>query len=86
MEERVQARPELQQQRKCVAEHPFGTMKRGMGFDYFLLKGLQKVRGEFSLMAFSYNFRRVISILGVTCLLEALRKRRETRQGVLAPA
>lgn len=86
MEERVQARPELQQQRKCVVEHPFGTMKRGMGFDYFLLKGLQKVRGEFSLMAFSYNFRRVISILGVTCLLEALRKRRETRHGVLAPA
>ncbi|HEX6746469.1 MAG TPA: IS1182 family transposase [Longimicrobium sp.] len=86
MEGRVKARPELQQQRKCVVEHPFGTMKRGMDFGYFLLKGLRKVRGEFSLMALSYNLRRVINVLGVKCLLERLRKRRGTSRGVLAPA
>lgn len=86
MEERVKARPELQQQRKCVVEHPFGTMKRGMDFGYFLLKGLEKVRGEFSLMALSYNLRRVINVLGVKDLLAALRKRREALQGVPAPA
>jgi transposase len=86
MEMRVKARPELQQQRKCVVEHPFGTMKRAMDFGYFLLKGLQKVRGEFSLMALAYNLRRVINVLGVKCLLEALRRRREARQGVPVPA
>jgi transposase len=86
MEARVQARPELQSERKCMAEHPFGTMKRAMDFGYFLLKGLKKVRGEFSLMALSYNLRRVINVLGVECLLEALRTRREAAQGVLAPA
>jgi transposase len=79
MEERVKARPELQQQRKCVVEHPFGTMKRAMDFGYFLLKGLEKVRGEFSLMALSYNLRRVIGILGVKCLLKRLRERAEAR-------
>ncbi|HEX9936242.1 MAG TPA: IS1182 family transposase [Longimicrobium sp.] len=86
MEVRVKARPELQQQRKCVVEHPFGTMKRGMDFGYFLLKGLKKVRGEFSLMALAYNLRRVIGVLGVECLLEALRTRYEARQSVLAAA
>jgi transposase len=86
MEERVKARPELQQQRKCVVEHPFGTMKRAMDFGYFLLKGLQKVRGEFSLMALSYDLRRVINVLGVKCLLEALRKWAEARQGRLVAA
>jgi transposase len=84
MEERVQARPELQQQRKCVVEHPYGTMKRPMDFGYFLLKGLKKVRGEFSLMVLSYNLRRVINLLGVECLLDALRKRRNASACVLA--
>lgn len=86
MEARVQARPELQQQRKCVVEHPFGTLKRAMDFGYFLLKGLQKVRGEFSLMALAYNLRRAINVLGVECLLDALRKRREARKPSLAAA
>lgn len=86
MEVRVKARPELQQQRKCVVEHPFGTMKRAMDFGYFLLKGLEKVRGEFSLMALAYNLRRVIGARGVKCLLEALRKRCEARRNVLAAA
>jgi transposase len=86
MEVRVKARPELQQQRKCVVEHPFGTMKRAMDFGYFLLKGREKVQGEFSLMALSYNLRRAIGVLGVKCLLEALRKRCGARQAVLAAA
>ena len=86
MEARVQARPELQQQRKCVVEHPFGTMKRPMDFGYFLLKGLKKVRGEFSLMTLSYNLRRVLNLLGVKCLLETLRKRREARPSAFATA
>jgi len=86
MAARVKVRPELQQQRKCVVEHPFGTMKRTMDFGYFLLRGLEKVRGEFSLMALSYNLRRAIGVLGVKCLLEALRTRGEGRTGVLATA
>ena len=59
-------------QRKALAEHPFGTMKRGMDQGYFLLKGLRKVRGEFSLTSLAYNLKRVINILGVPRLLEAL--------------
>jgi hypothetical protein len=70
---RVAARPELMLQRKSTVEHPFGTMKRWWDGSYFLLKGLAKVRGEFSLAVLAYNLRRVMNLLGVECLLEALR-------------
>jgi len=62
----------LYAQRKALSEHPFGTMKRAMDQGYFLLKGLENVRGEFSLTSLAYNLKRVINILGVPRLLEAL--------------
>ena len=58
--------------RKELAEHPFGTMKRGMEQGYFLLKGLTKVRGEFSLTVLAYNLKRVLNIVGVPRLRAAL--------------
>jgi transposase len=72
MEQRLRANPALFRQRKALAEHPFGTMKRAMNQGYFLLKGLTKVQGEFSLTVLAYNLKRVIHLLGVPRLLEAL--------------
>lgn len=73
MAERMKHRPDLMRDRKSTVEHPFGTMKWWWDSSYFLLKGLKKVRGEFSLMVLAYNLRRVVNLLGVECLLEALR-------------
>jgi hypothetical protein len=70
---RMGARPGLMVQRASTVEHPFGTMKWWWDGGHFLLKGLRKVRGEFSLMTLAYNLRRVMNLLGVECLLEALR-------------
>jgi transposase len=70
---RMQEKPGLMLQRKSTVEHPYGTMKWWWDGGYFLLKGLTKVRGEFSLMTLAYNLRRVLNLLGVECLLEALR-------------
>lgn len=70
---RLKERPELMLQRKSSVEHPYGTMKWTWDGDYFLVKGLKKVKGEFSLMTLAYNLRRALSLLGVECLLEALR-------------
>ena len=50
------------EQRKALAEHPFGTIKRGMDAGYFLLRGLEKVRAEMSLTVLAYNLKRVINI------------------------
>lgn len=58
--------------RQTLSEHPFGTLKRGFDQGYLLLKRFQKVRGEFSLSALSYNIKRAVNIVGVQGLIEAL--------------
>jgi len=72
MNARVTANPELMRLRKAIVEHPFGTIKRWMNQAYFLMRGLEKVRGEFSLSALAYNLKRVIAIIGVPELLRAI--------------
>ena len=59
--------------RKCLSEHPFGTIKRTLGQYYFLLKGFAKVGAEMGLFCLSYNLRRAINLRGVPALIAALR-------------
>ncbi|MDR6289034.1 hypothetical protein E9232_001541, partial [Inquilinus ginsengisoli] len=40
---------------------------------HFLTRGLKRVSTEMSLQVLAYNFKRVISILGVVGLLQAIR-------------
>jgi transposase len=72
MEQRLRRDRALFAQRKALSEHPFGTMKRAMDQGYFLLRGLAKVRGEFTLTALAYNLKRVLNIVGVRGLIAAL--------------
>lgn len=58
--------------RMCLSEHPFGTIKRAMGFYYFLLRGLKKVTGEFALMCLGYNIKRAKKILGYSKMMELM--------------
>lgn len=51
--------------RSALAEHPFGTMKIQMGWQHFLLRGLDKVRAEMDLQMLSYNFKRVFNLIGI---------------------
>lgn len=60
-------------QRKALVEHPFGTIKERAGWSHFLLRGKDKVAAEWSLMAWAYNFTRVLKILGTTGFLEAVK-------------
>jgi two-component SAPR family response regulator len=39
----------------------------------FLMRGLEKVRAEFSLTALVYNLRRALNILGVETMIAAVR-------------
>src|SRR5580658_7296600 len=45
--------------RKQVPEPVFGIIKSVMGFRQFLLRGLDKVRGEWSLVTMAWNFKRM---------------------------
>jgi transposase len=57
-----------------LAEHPFGTLKCRAGYRHFLVRGLDKVRGEWSLMALGYNFTRVLEIIGFDGFMAFLAK------------
>ena len=54
------------------AEHPFGHIKRNLGAGHFLMRGLEGVRAEWSLLATAFNLTRMISLLGVGEILGVL--------------
>lgn len=51
--------------RAALVEHPLGTLKRWCGWVHFLVRGKPKVSGEMNLLMLCYNFKRVLSILGI---------------------
>ena len=58
--------------RKQKVELPFGHIKRNLKVDSFLLRGLDGVKAETSIMASCFNIARMISILGVADLIAKL--------------
>ena len=48
--------------RKQTVEPVFGIIKSIMGFRQFLLRGLQAVRGEWSLVTMAWNIRRIATL------------------------
>jgi transposase len=70
---RMKREPEKFKLRKQLAEHPFGTIKRTMGYTHLLLKGLDKVRCEWSLITLAYNLKRVLNLVSFQKLMAAVR-------------
>lgn len=67
MNTRFRADPNLIRQRRCAAEHPFGTIKRMTG-GRFLTRGLKKVSGEAALSVLAYNLIRAMNLAGAANL------------------
>jgi Transposase DDE domain len=72
MQARIAKRPGVLGCRRETVEHPFGTIKQWMYQGAFLMRGLQKVRAEFSLTALAYNLRRALNIVGFNGLMAAV--------------
>jgi transposase len=70
---RLDLDPEKMAVRRCTAEHPFGTLKSWMGATHFLTRTKDRVNAEMSLFVLAYNIKRMIKILGMKPLLEAIR-------------
>ena len=70
---RLDRNPDMMTVRRSTVEHVFGTLKFWMGSAHFLTKRLSNVRTEMSLHVLSYNVKRVLNILGVSGLLQAMR-------------
>jgi hypothetical protein len=72
IEKRVKTNSVILKLRKQLVEHPFGTIKFWNDQRHFLMKGLEKVKGEFSLSTLAYDIKRVLNIVGVKGLIAAL--------------
>jgi len=67
--QRVQAHPELMRKRSALVEHPFGNLKHSFQMGHFSMRGRPQCQGEFSLMTLSYNFKRVLNVMGLAKLM-----------------
>ncbi len=74
-QQRLKDNPTVMKKRGSMVEHPFGTIKSRAGMHHFLMRGLEKCQGEFSLMVMSYNFTRVLNIIGITAFIKYCTKR-----------
>ena len=73
MQARLDNAPEMMRIRRQTVEHPFGTIKSWMGAAHFLTRTLARVNTEMSLHVLAYNMKRVINLLGIGGLIDAIR-------------
>jgi len=55
---------EIYSRRNHTVETAFGIIKEAMGFRGFLLRGVDKVAGEWNLVCLSYNMKRLHNLIG----------------------
>lgn len=72
MEARLKDTSEAMLIHKQTVEHPFGTLKDWMGATHFQMKTVDHVSTEMSLHVLAYNLKRVMKILGIGPLMEAM--------------
>jgi transposase len=87
MQARLEKNPDAMRIRRSTVEHPYATIKAWMGATHFLTKGLERVQAEISLHVLAYNFRRLMTLLGMQGMLAAIRAYADflTLQGLLRP-
>ena len=73
VQRRLDEHPEKMRQRRETVEHTFGTIKSWMGSTHFQMKTLAHVATEMALHVLAYNLKRVMNILGINPLIEAMR-------------
>ena len=63
----------IYRRRKEKIEHPFGHIKRNLGVNTFLTRGIEAVKAEASINATCFNIARMITICGgVSCFIKKL--------------
>jgi hypothetical protein len=58
--------------RKCIIEHPFGTVKYWNDGSYTLLKGRAKATADLALQFLSYNMKRLLNIKGIEAIMQMI--------------
>lgn len=71
--EKTWSRNETYKQRRCIVEHPFGTVKRSLGYSFFLRKRIENVDAEASSMFIAYNLKRLFAVFSTQELIAKFR-------------
>ena len=61
---------DIYKQRRAIVEHPFGTIKRTLGYNFFLRRQMDNVDAEASSMFIAYNFKRLLSMFSTKELIK----------------
>jgi len=69
---RIELEPERMKARRETVEHPYGTIKLWMGYTHFQMRTLERVSTEMSLHVLAYNLKRMMNIMGIGALIEAI--------------
>jgi len=72
MQQHLDHDPDKMRIRRQTVEHPFGTLKAWMGSTHFQMRTLKHVSTEMSLHVLAYNLKRVMRILGIAPLMQAM--------------
>jgi transposase len=64
------ANNDIYKKRRCIVEHPFGTVKRSLGYSFFLRRQKENVDAEASSMFIAYNLKRLLSMFSTQELIE----------------
>ena len=73
MQSRLDHAPEMMRIRRQTVEHPFGTIKSWMAATHFLTQTLDRVSTEMSLHVLACNLKRVMKLLGIGGIMDAIR-------------
>lgn len=73
MQQRIEDDPSKLALRSMTVEHPYGTIKAWMGNTHFKMRRLKNVATEMALHVLAYNMTRVMNIIGVPALINAMR-------------
>jgi transposase len=73
VQRRLDHRPDAMRIRRSTVEHAFGTLKLWMGSAHFLTRTLKRVGTEMSLHVLAYNMKRVMNIVKIEALMQAMK-------------
>jgi len=72
---RIKESGDLYKKRQALVEHPYGTIKRGWGFDHIMTKkGITRASADFGLIALVYNLKRIMNIVNFKDLSDSFKK------------
>ena len=73
VQRRLEQKPDAMMLGKSTVEHVFGTLKHWMGWTHFLMRRKANVATEMSLHVLAYNLKRVMGVMGIAQMMEAMR-------------